>query len=176
MLIKCTNVSYRAWAWDGLEGSFAAFGFELWLVWAANVPASEGMGRKDYSISERLYFFLSFVYQFLVFYNRCLGESGSLLLLSGKLLPSSERFLLMSGCLLSVSERYLSSSAKLLSVSERLLSLSECFLSVLRAILSLINWGVFVIRGFLFSINRCFLSINYGLVMICRTLSILNLR
>jgi hypothetical protein len=28
MLIKCTNVSYRALAWDGLKGSFAAFGFE----------------------------------------------------------------------------------------------------------------------------------------------------
>jgi len=29
---------------DGQEGSFAAFGFGGWLVWAANVPDGEGMG------------------------------------------------------------------------------------------------------------------------------------
>ena len=176
MLIKCTNVSYRAFAWDGLEGSFAAFGFELWHVWAANVPDSEGMSGKDYPISEHFYFYLSFVYQFLIFYNRFLGVSGSLLLLSGKLLPSSGRFLLLSGSLLGVSERCLSSSEYVFSMSERLLSLNECFLSVLKAILSLINRGMFVIKEFLSLINCSFLSIIFDLMMICKTLSMLNLR
>jgi hypothetical protein len=29
---------------DGLEGSFAAFGLQYWLVWAANEPYSKVMG------------------------------------------------------------------------------------------------------------------------------------
>ena len=167
MLIKCTNVTYRALAWDGLAGSFAAFGFELWLVWAANVPASEGMGGKGYLISEHFYFFLSFVYLFYIFYNRFLGVSGCLLLLSGKLLPSSERFLSMSGSLLGMSERLFASSGIILSMSERLLSLRERFLVMFKAILLLINLGVFVIRGLKSLINRCFVSIINGLVVIC---------
>jgi hypothetical protein len=30
-------------AWDGRQGSFVAFGFCEWTVWAANVPWREGM-------------------------------------------------------------------------------------------------------------------------------------